>query len=169
MIIHCTKKIAAKLSDVYSETQIETSPLGSWHAHIYVFDDLDCILFTHDETRYSLFFPGAIKPMLENIEEVFKHLFLDSLAYLEVPKNQLSKVELALGKIIFDTNTDRSVLSSMRNHSDMVNARVLKEEYVMDIDIFPLNYWMSDMFVSTKTKPDYWIPNNKMKELVASL
>ena len=169
MIIHCTKKMAAKLSNVQSEPQLESNPLGSWHANLYVFDDLDCVLFTHDETRYSLFFPGAIKPMLDNIEEVFKHLFLDSLAYLEIPNSQLSKVELAMGKMKFDTNTDRSVLSTMKNHSDMVNARVLKEEYVMDLHFQAVNHWMSDMFVSTKSEPDYWIPNNKMKALVANL
>ena len=169
MIIHCTKKMAAKLSNVQSKPQLETSPLGSWHANLYVFDDLDCVMFTHDETRYSLFFPGAITPMLDNFEEVFKTLFLDSLSHLGVTDKQLSKVKLAMGKMILDVNTNRSVLSTMNNHSHAVNAKVVREEYVMDLDIASLNHWLSEMFVRTKAQPDYWLPNNKMKELVASL
>ena len=169
MIIHCTKKMAAKLSDVHSEPQTETSPLGSWHANLYTFDRRQCILFTHDETRYSLFFPGAIKPVFDNVDEVFKTLFLDSLSYLGIPDNQLSKVKLSMGRTILDVNTDRSVLSTMSNHKQAVNAKVIREENVMDLDITSLNHWLSDMFVSTKSQPDYWLPNNRMKEIVASL
>ncbi len=86
-----------------------------------------------------------------------------------MPDNQLSRAELAMGKMTFDTNTDRSVLSTMNNHKHAVDARVVKEENVMDIDVLRLNHWLSDMYVSTKTHHDYWVPNQKMKELVASL
>jgi hypothetical protein len=169
MIIHCTKKLATRFPIVHSEALTETSPLGSWHANLYTFDRRQCLLFTHDETRYSLFFPGVIKPMFDNFDEVFKGLFLGSLFFLGVPDNQLSRVELAMGKMTFDVNTDRSVLSTMNNHKHMVHARVVEEENVMDMDILALNYWLSDMFVSTKTHPDYWVPNRKMKDFVASL
>jgi len=35
MIIHCTKKLAARLPNVSPEPLVEDSPLGSWHANFY--------------------------------------------------------------------------------------------------------------------------------------
>lgn len=58
MIIHCTKKLAAKLPAVSLEPLMETSPLGSWHANLYTIDRRNCLLFCHDDTRYTVFLPG---------------------------------------------------------------------------------------------------------------
>ena len=102
MIVHCTKKLAAKFPNVSPESQTETSLLGSWHANLYTFDRRQCVLFTHDETRYSLFLSGLVKPMFENMDECFKGMFLASLFTLGVPDNQLKRAELALGKMTFD-------------------------------------------------------------------
>ena len=54
MIIHCTRKLAAKLPEVSAKALTENSPLGSWHAHVYVIDRRNCLLFCHDETRYTV-------------------------------------------------------------------------------------------------------------------
>jgi hypothetical protein len=51
MIIHCTKKLADKLPEVSAAAPLqETSPLGSWHTHVYVIDRKQCVLFCHDGT-----------------------------------------------------------------------------------------------------------------------
>ena len=170
MIIHCTKKLAAKFPNVQSEEQIETSPLGSWHANLYIFDRRQCVLFTHDETRYSLFIPGVVKPMFDDFDEFFKGMFLGSLSLLGVADNQLSRAELALGKMTFDSSTDRSVLGSMTNLKHMINAKVNDVPNVMDLDIMELNHWLTDIPMSTKSRPDYggW-PQRDMKALVANL
>jgi len=38
VIIHCSKKLAEKLPDVLAAPLTESSPLGSWHAHLYHID-----------------------------------------------------------------------------------------------------------------------------------
>jgi len=38
VIIHCTQKMAIKLPGVSATPLAETSPLGSWHAHLYTYD-----------------------------------------------------------------------------------------------------------------------------------
>jgi len=169
MIIHCTKKMAAKFPNVQSEPQIETSPLGSWHANLYTFDRRQCILFTHDETRYSLFYPGVVKSMLDNFDEFFKGMFLGSLFAIGVPDNQLSRVELALGKMTFDSCTDRSVLGSMNTLKPMIHSRVCEVENVMDLDLIEMNYWLTDIPMGTSTKAGFGWPQKDMKALVANL
>lgn len=84
MILHCSQKLAAKLTGLSPVPLEETSPLGSWHGHLFTLDRRQCALFCHDASRYVLFLPG------------------------------LRKVELALGPMHFDTATDRSVQSSLR-------------------------------------------------------
>lgn len=57
MIIHATRKLAARLPDVSPDALQEDSPLGSWHADRLVIDRRQCVLFRHDESRCALFVP----------------------------------------------------------------------------------------------------------------
>jgi len=82
MIIHCTKKLAAKLPVVSTDLLTENSPLGSWHANLYTIDRRNCLLFCHDETRYTLFFPGLRKPHFAELDRWFREAFTASLAYM---------------------------------------------------------------------------------------
>ena len=161
--------MAAKFPNVQSEPQIETSPLGSWHANLYTFDRRQCVLFTHDETRYTLFIPGLVKSHFENFDECFKGMFLASLSIIGVPDNQLTRAELAMGKMVLDNCTNRSVLGSMNNMKHMVHARVIEVANVMDLDILEVNYWLTDTPMSSKDRPDYGWPQRDMKALVATL
>jgi len=161
--------MAAKLPNVQSQAQIETSPLGSWHANLYIFDRRQCVLFTHDETRYSVFIAGLVKSHFEHFDECFKGMFLASLSMIGVPDNQLARAELAMGKMVLDTCTDRSVLASMNNLQQMVQARINNVANVMDLDLLELNTWLTDTPMSSKDRPDYGWPQEDMKALVAAL
>jgi hypothetical protein len=57
-VIHCTRKLAAKLPGVSAAALEEVDGLGNWHANLVRFDRVQCVLFCHDETRYCLFVPG---------------------------------------------------------------------------------------------------------------
>lgn len=48
MLLHYTKKIAAKLTGVSPTPLAEVSPLGSWHGHVLSLDRRQCVLFCHD-------------------------------------------------------------------------------------------------------------------------
>ena len=52
-VIHCTRKLAQKLSGVSAAPIAETGELGSWHGHLVRFDRVQCVLFCHDDTRYG--------------------------------------------------------------------------------------------------------------------
>lgn len=134
MILHCTRKLAARLSDVSSARLDETGPLGSWHANLYVIDRWRCLLFCHDATRYCLFLPGLRAPQLRELGRWHRELFLASLATAGVQGTVLKKVELAFGAPRFDTATDRSVLGSMTIARWDLEGMLMRVGNVLDID-----------------------------------
>jgi len=91
----------------------EKSPLGSWHANLYQIDRRQCVLFCHDETRYILFLPGLKKQHFEDLGRLHRDIFLMSLAAHGVPDAKIMRAGVALGPVVFDRATDRSVLASM--------------------------------------------------------
>ena len=113
MIIHCTHKMAAKLSDVSAEPLSETSPLGSWHALLYTVARRQYVMFCHDVSRYILFLPGLVKGDFADLGRLHRELFLATLAKQGVAEVQLRKTALALDPMRYDRATDRSVLGSM--------------------------------------------------------
>ncbi len=167
MIIHCTKKLAAKLPHVSADQLTENSPLGSWHANLYTIDRRNCLLFCHDETRYTLFLPGLRKQDFAELDRWFKELFMASLAYLGMADNHVRRAELALGKINFDTCTDRSVLGSLNQMHFMLGGRVNEVENVMLLNPLSVNRWLCDYPV--RRGKEIWMADEAMLERVMAL
>lgn len=135
MIIHCSQKLATKLSGVSSTPLEETSPLGSWHGHLFSLDRRQCVMFVHDASRYVLFQPGLRKEQFAVLGEgCFRPLFLATLAAFGCSETQIKKVELALGPVRFDTATDRSVLGTLRVAKWDLEVWAQQVPNVMDLD-----------------------------------
>jgi hypothetical protein len=167
MLMHCTKKLAAKLPEVDHEPQAETSPLGSWHANLYRIDRRHVVMFCHDETRYTLYLPGLRKPEFVELGRWFKEIFTASLAYMGVPDSQVRRAEMALGPIAFDIRTDRSVLGSLNQMRFMLDGRVEEVEDVMLLNPLSVNRWLCHYPVSRGKA--FWMADEAMLERVASL
>ena len=134
MILHCTKKLAARLSDVSATPLVETCPLGSWHAHLLTYDRRQCVMFCHDASRYILFLPGLVKSQFADLGRLHKDLFLASLSALFVKQSLLSRIALAPGPMQFDCKTDRSVLGTMRVTDIDLSWHLPDDLNVMDCD-----------------------------------
>lgn len=134
MIIHCTKKLAAKLPSVSRTPLAETSPLGSWHAHLYRIDRQPCVAFCHDATRYLLFVPGMDKQRLRDMARWHREALDAALTAQGIPVAAVRRAGLALGAAQFDVATDRSVLSSMRIAMDDVHYEIAIEEGIERVD-----------------------------------
>ena len=175
MIIHCTRKLAAKLAkaklpiETETEAETETSPLGSWHAQLYEIDKKDCVLLTNDRTRYSMFIPGLSQYHFEHFDQCFKDMLMASLFEQGVSDNQLMRVELALGKMTLDSNTSPSVIGSMNNLKRMIDQRVAEVPNVMDLDIMEVNEWLTEIPMRGKDIGGYVYPEREMKTLISSL
>ena len=163
------QKLAAKLPTVSKEPLTETSPLGSWHAHLYVIDRRNCLLFCHDETRYTVFLPGLRKPQLAELGRWFREAFTASLSYMGVPENQVRRAELALGEVRFDTNTNRSVQGSLNQMRFMLDARLEEVPDVMLLNPLSITRWLCHCPVSVHGGKKFWMADDAMAERVAEL
>jgi len=168
MILHCTKKLAAKLDGISPEPLREASPLGSWHGHLLFLDRRQCVMFCHDASRYVLFLAGLRKAQFEVLgEQWFRPLFLASLAVMGCADRQIHKVELALGVVRFDTATDRSVLSSLRVARQDLEAILHRVPNVMDLDPLAVSHRLNHR--PTWVYRELVWPDRAMRERVEAL
>ena len=133
-VIHCTRKLAQKLSGVSAAPIAEASALGSWHANLVRFDRRQCVFFCHDATRYCLFLAGLRAPQFADLGRWHRELFFASLAMEGVSDQVIARAGITIGPARFDSKTDRSVLGSMRVAQWDLEAFVLREDHVMDVD-----------------------------------
>ena len=168
MIIHCSQKLAAKLPGVSPAPLEETSPLGSWHGHLFTLDRRQCVMFCHDATRYVLFMAGVSKADFAELGgRWFRPLYLATLAVSGCPDTQIKKVELALGPMRFDTATDRSVQGSLRVAKQDLEAWLYQVPNVMDLDPLKMSCDLNERPATVYGKC-VW-PEKAMLEVVAGL
>lgn len=168
MILHCSKKLATKLSDVSPTPLAETSPLGSWHGHLFTMDRRQCVMFCHDESRYVLFMAGLRKQHFTELGSPwFRELYTATLAMSGCTDTQIRKVELALGPVRFDTATDRSVQGSLRIATQDLAAWVYDVPNVMDLDPVAVSCALNERPTTIRGK---WLwPRKVMLEAVGAL
>lgn len=168
MILHCSHKLATKLSDVSPAPLEETSPLSSWHGHLFTLDRRQCVMFCHDTTRYVLFLPALRKADFAELgSKWFRPLFLATLAVAGCPDTQIKKVELALGPLRFDMATGRSVQGSLRVAKQDIEAWLYRVPHVMDLDPLKMSCHLNERPATVYGKC-VW-PERAMLEAVARL
>jgi hypothetical protein len=169
LVIHCTRKLAARLRHVAAPPAADAHPLAAWHAGLYHVDRRQCVLFCHDESRFVLFQPGLRKEHFADLANAcFRPLLTATLAALGCSLAQLAKVALTLGLARFDTAVDRSVLSAMNIViADELYPRVARAANVLDLDAAELSREMSER--PTRARGKLLWPDRRMLEIVASL
>lgn len=168
MILHCSQKLAAKLDPVSPVPLEETSPLGSWHGHLYAVDRRQCVMFCHDATRFVLFMAGWRKAQFAELgSKWFRLLYTAALAQAGCPDAQIRKAELVLGPLCYDTATDRSVQGSLRIAQQDLEALLYRVPDVMDIDPVAASCHLNERPATVYGKL-VW-PDKAMLEAVARL
>lgn len=174
MIIHCTKKLYAKLPERDPETKGDVQALGNWHANLYVIDRRQCVLFCHDKTRFALFSAGLKKVDFENIEYIFHDLFINTLLSSGYPFETVEYAAnlMQTADIVFDVNCSRSVLGTMRSvyHQDLYCA-LMRVNNVMDLLPYSTSAKLNDRPTRVKgmrASECLW-PNDEMRKLLESL
>lgn len=168
MIIHSTRKLAAKLPVVSNKPLPETSRLGSWHANLLHFDRRQCVFFCHDLTRAVMFISGLRKPELQQLgSEIFPSMLTDMLLELGCISSQLQAVKLALGPVLFDQVTDRSVLASMTVAKRDLEALVWDVANVLELNPVAVSARISRRPATIMGK---WLrPDEELLKLVRAL
>jgi hypothetical protein len=170
MIIHCSRKLAAKLPHVSKEPLAETSVLGSWHSHVFVLDRRQCVLFCHDLTRFMLFMPGWRKEEFAALDYWFRDLFANTMLKLNYPPAIFDKGMALLTAPQFDTATERSVQASMRMVILEIEAHAADVPNVMDLPMYSLSARMNhrpQFLKGMKASEALW-PDKAMREFIES-
>lgn len=172
MIVHCTKKLAAKLPGVSTTPLSETSALGSWHGNLYIVDRRQCVLFCHDKTRFVLFVPGLKKKDFAHLDFWFADLFANTLLKLGYDTRLLERALAHVDALRFDTACDRSVQGTMNalKWQDL-DALVLDVPNVMDLPPYSASARLNERPVHIKGMKRYaclW-PDRAMRELIGTL
>ena len=152
---------------VSGEPLMETSPLGGWHANLYIIDRHNVLLFCHDDTRYTVFLPGLRKAQFAELGRWFREAFTASLTYMGMADNQVRRAELALGPVVFDTDTDRSVLGSLNQMHFMLDARLEEVEDVMLLNPLSVTRWLCHYPVTRGRES--WMADQAMMARVEAL
>ena len=137
MIIHCTKKLAAKLPGVSSTELPETSPLGSWHANLYLIDRRNCVMFCHDQTRFMTFMAGLKKDDFANLDYWFNDLFANTMLKLGYEFELIEATMELVDGLHFDTSCNRSVQGTMLSGRQQdIEGMLWQVPNVMDLPIY---------------------------------
>lgn len=172
VVIHCTQKLAKKLSDVSRQQLTAPGPLGSWHANLYHIDHRQCIMFCHDLTRFMLFMPGLKKNDFSSLDFWFKDLFANTMLTLGYEPALIEKAVLQVDQLKFDTACDRSVQGTMRSAKlQDLDAMIFDVPNVMDLPMYSTSARLCDRPVTTKDLKStecLW-PVREMQELLISM
>ena len=167
MIFHCTKALAAKLPVVSSVPLADTNLLGNWHAHLYVIDRRQCVMFCHDSTRFILFQSGLKKEQFNNFGQLHKDLFKFALISMGVTDSGIKRVELAAGPTQFDTATDRSVLATLNQSRSKFDHFIFDYRNILEVDSVIAARWLNE--TPMRARGVLIWPEKSMLELVGKL
>ena len=137
LLIHCTQKLLAEIPDRF----IDASASGaSWHANLLRFERRKCVLFTHDETLYSVFVPGLRKPEFERLDKVFGQRLFKALVWDEFAQTQIERMLEACRVIRFTRSSNRSVLGSMNDMRFEIGAYLEHDGGLTSVDLARLHH-----------------------------
>ena len=137
LLIHCTQKLLAEIPERF----IDPSASGAgWHANLLRFDRRKCVLFTHDETLYSVFVPGLRKPEFEQLDAVFGQRLFKALVWDAFPQMQIERMLEACRVVRFTRSSNRSVLGSMNDMRFQIGAYLEHDGGLTSVDLAQLHH-----------------------------
>ena len=137
LVIHCTQKLLAQIPERF----IDASASGAgWHANLLRIERRKCVLFTHDETLYSVFVPGLRKPEFERLDKVFGQRLFKALLWDAFSQAQIERMLEACREIRFTRSGNRSVLGSMNDMRFQIGAHVEQDGGLPSVDLAQLHH-----------------------------
>ncbi|MCU7842008.1 MAG: hypothetical protein KZQ94_21885 [Candidatus Thiodiazotropha sp. (ex Troendleina suluensis)] len=165
MLIHCTKKLAVKLAKVSADPLTDTNCFGAWHANLYTLDRRNCVLFCHDQTRFSLFKAGLKKDDFTNLDYWFPDLLANVLLKSGYETELIENALDLLDPLQFDTHCDRSVQGTMRVTAFDLEAFICQQfGNVMEAPIYSTSVHLNQRPVTVKGQRDCIWPDKAMGE-----
>ncbi len=173
MIIHITQKLAEKIKkagyEVPAKSESKPSLLGDWHANITTIQRRQCIVITHDQTRFTLALTGITMKEIKDLDWWFRDMLGNTMLKMGYSEMLIQKALGSIGKLHFDTNCSRSVQGTLRLMIGDMEAYTWDGTDIMDLATYSLSRRLCDRPCSVKGRKEYLWPAKEMKALLSEL
>ena len=178
--LHCTKKLITKLPlhpdgrlkstrpNRFAANDGPETALSGWHANLLSIQRRQCVLFVHDETRFSVFLPALRKEDFADLDERFQDGFMNTLLKSGAHDDLMDRAHAALGPLVCDTECSRSVQGSMNQMAQDISYLFAYDGTpVAEITGYRVGANMVDRPCMVKGRKDAVWPMQAMRELLA--
>lgn len=143
--IRCTKKLVSELPSLREEAVSKSTILGDWHANLLRIERRKCVLFTNNETLFSVFIPMLKKPHFQSLASVFLDNLIQTLKsealddIIEQVKDNYTE------NLTYSTTNNRSVLGSMNDIAHSLPFFLEREGGIENVDPLKINRILNRM------------------------
>ena len=176
MILHCTKKLYAKLPEKVKSTQQPATAIDiqaqwlNWHANLSTIQRRQCVIAVHDATRFTLFIPCLTKKDFANLDWHFNDVFINTLLKSDMLPEFVNAAETNYQPLTFDTSCNRSVQGTMNQVAQEIDYGLYyKNTSVADISPYRYSADLSRRPCGVKGQKDYIWPDREMAQLLQKL
>lgn len=134
LTLQCTQKLLKELKSDLSPVK-NADPVTLWHANLLTLDRRKCVLFTNDQTRYSLLVPGLKKPDFKMLGEIFLDNLFRCMLNEGIPQHGIEKVLNTCSSYCFTKTSSKSVLGTMNDIADIIKWTVYHNFGLANTDI----------------------------------
>ena len=137
--ICCTHKLAKELGMKLSSPTTQNEGLGNWYANLLRIERRKCVLFTHEQSLYSLFVPSLKKPEFQHLDDIFVRALFKQLHAEMFTQGQIEKIlEEYDGNISYAKTENRSLLGSMNDFALHIKSEVQSRQTLANVDMLLL-------------------------------
>jgi len=138
-IIKCTIKLLNELGIKSTNAPDQPPSLCDWHANILWLDRKKYVLFTNDQTLYSLLVPWNKSPRSTDFMKRFRFGLLKSLMNEGLAEAQVEYLLSEHAQITITKTNSRSVLGSMNDLAFQIKPMILVSDGLTDVNLSEVN------------------------------
>lgn len=137
MILQSTKKLQDFLGIKTTEIPSQDDSFDAWHGNIFMIGRKKCLLVTHNESLYSMFFYGITKKDIKEFPSMFKSRLQTLLRKDDFTLQQIIMIGESMQTITYAKTSDRSVTGNMSEDELSLCARINHTPYSRGKFYFP--------------------------------
>lgn len=138
-IIKCTTKLLNELGVKSTNAPDQPPSLCDWHANMLWLDRKKHVLFTNDQTLYSLLVPWNKSPRSTYFMERFRLGLLKNLMSEGLGEVQIEYLLSEHAQISIAKTNSRSVLGSMNDLSLQIKSMIFMSDGLTDVNLSEVN------------------------------
>lgn len=128
MILQSTKKLQDFLGIKTTEIPSQDDSFDAWHGNIFMIGRKKCLLVTHNESLYSMFFYGITKKDIKEFPSMFKSRLQTLLRKDDFTLQQIIMIGESMQTITYAKTSDRSVTGNMNDMVHMLKYFNMSED-----------------------------------------